>query len=60
MDSLSDLGFFALVARQQSLTAAARELGVTTPSVSKRLAQVERRLGVRLLNRTTRDRKSVV
>ena len=54
MDSLSDLGFFALVARQQSLTAAARELGVTTPSVSKRLAQVERRLGVRLLNRTTR------
>jgi len=54
MDSLSDLGFFALVARQQSLTAAARELGVTTPSVSKRLAQIERRLGVRLLNRTTR------
>jgi LysR family transcriptional regulator, transcriptional activator for dmlA len=54
MDSLSDLGFFALLARQQSLTAAARELGVTTPSVSKRLAQIERRLGVRLLNRTTR------
>lgn len=54
MDALSDLGFFALVARQQSLTAAARELGVTTPSVSKRLAQVEKRLGVRLLNRTTR------
>ncbi len=54
MDSLSDLGFFARVARHESLTAAARELGVTTPSVSKRLAQVERRLGVRLLNRTTR------
>ena len=55
MDSVSDLAFFELVMRQGSLTAAARELGVTTPSVSKRLAQIERRLGVRLLNRTTRN-----
>ncbi|MFL9874021.1 LysR family transcriptional regulator [Paraburkholderia megapolitana] len=55
MDGVSDLAFFELVMRQGSLTAAARELGVTTPSVSKRLAQIERRLGVRLLNRTTRN-----
>ncbi|PCE23310.1 LysR family transcriptional regulator [Paraburkholderia acidicola] len=55
MDSVSDLAFFELVMRQGSLTAAARELGVTTPSVSKRLAHIERRLGVRLLNRTTRN-----
>ncbi|MGH8781734.1 LysR family transcriptional regulator [Paraburkholderia sp.] len=55
MDSVSDLAFFALVLRQGTLTAAARELGVTTPSVSKRLAQIEQRLGVRLLNRTTRS-----
>ncbi|MEQ5841818.1 LysR family transcriptional regulator [Paraburkholderia acidicola] len=55
MDGVSDLAFFELVMRQGSLTAAARELGVTTPSVSKRLAHIERRLGVRLLNRTTRN-----
>jgi DNA-binding transcriptional LysR family regulator len=55
MDGISDLMLFELVVRQRSLTAAARELGVTTPSVSKRLAQIERRLGVRLLNRTTRS-----
>lgn len=54
MDPISDLGFFELVVRQGSLTAAARELGVTPPSVSKRLKQLESRLGVRLLNRTTR------
>ena len=54
MDSISDLTVFELVVREGNLTAAARELGVTTPSVSKRLKQIERRLGVRLLNRTTR------
>ncbi|NUU04025.1 LysR family transcriptional regulator [Herbaspirillum robiniae] len=54
MDGFSDLNMFALVARHGSLAAAARELGVTPPAVSKRLAQVERRLGVRLVNRTTR------
>lgn len=55
MDSISDLALFELVTRQGSLTAAARELGVTTPSVSKRLSRLEKRLGVRLLNRTTRQ-----
>ncbi len=54
MDSFSDLNVFALVARHRSLAAAARELGVTPPAVSKRVAQLERRLGVRLMNRTTR------
>lgn len=54
MKDLPDLNFFAVVARQPSLAAAAVELGVTPPSVSKRLAQLEQRLGVRLLNRTTR------
>jgi DNA-binding transcriptional LysR family regulator len=37
-----------------SLTAAGREMGLTTAAVSKRLQQMEARLGVRLLNRTTR------
>ena len=54
MDSLSDLSFFAVLMKQGTLSSAAQELGVTPPSVSKRLAALEARLGVRLLNRTTR------
>jgi DNA-binding transcriptional LysR family regulator len=54
MRGSSDLAFFATVVKEGSLSAAARELGVSPPAVSKRLAQLERRLGVRLLNRTTR------
>ncbi|SRR5260221_2770072 len=54
MNQPSDLAFISTVAKQGSLTAAARELNGTPPAVSKRLAQLERRLGVRLLNRTTR------
>jgi len=50
----ADLGFFSVLASSGSLSAAARELGVTTPAVSKHLAQMESRLGVSLLNRTTR------
>lgn len=49
-----DLGFFSALAAGGSLSAAARELGVSTPAVSKRLAQMESRLGVTLVNRTTR------
>lgn len=54
MDGFSDLAFFSLVVRQGSLASAAQQLGVTPPAVSKRLAALERRLGVRLLQRTTR------
>ncbi|WP_026354524.1 LysR family transcriptional regulator [Massilia niastensis] len=54
MDGLSDLSFFALLIKQGSLAGAAQELGVTPPAVSKRLAAIEARLRVRLLNRTTR------
>lgn len=54
MDALSELAFFSLLARQGSLTAAARELGLTPAAVSTRLAKLEQRLGVRLLHRTTR------
>lgn len=54
MDGFSDLAFFTLVARCGSLAAAAQELGVTPPAASKRLAALERRLGVRLMQRTTR------
>lgn len=54
MDGLDDLSFFALVVKRGSLAAAAQELGITPPAVSKRLAALEARLRVRLLNRTTR------
>lgn len=54
MADSADLGFFTLLARQPSLAAAAQALGVTPPAVSRRLAALEKRLGVRLLNRTTR------
>lgn len=50
----ADLGFFSVLASAGSLSAAARELGITTPAVSKHLAQMEVRLGVPLVVRTTR------
>jgi LysR family transcriptional regulator, transcriptional activator for dmlA len=50
----ADLAFFSIVASAPSLGAAARELGVTTAAVSKRLAQMETRLGMPLVVRTTR------
>jgi LysR family transcriptional regulator, transcriptional activator for dmlA len=48
------MAFFSLLARCGSLSNTARELNVSTPAISKRLAQMEARLGVQLLSRTTR------
>ncbi|MBQ1765985.1 MAG: LysR family transcriptional regulator [Aquincola sp.] len=50
----ADLGFFSALAAAGSLSAAARELGVSTAAVSKHLAQMESRIGVALVVRTTR------
>ena len=50
----SEMAFFSLLVRLGSFSATARELGITTPAVSKRLAQMEARLAVQLLHRTTR------
>ncbi|WP_296000303.1 LysR family transcriptional regulator [Rugamonas sp.] len=54
MSRVSDLEFFVQLVKHGSLAALAREQGVTPPAISTRLAQMEKRLGVRLLNRTTR------
>lgn len=48
------MAFFSQLARCGSLTAAARELGISAAAVSKRLIQMESRLGAPLLHRTTR------
>lgn len=50
----AEMAFFHVLIRCGSLSGAARELGLTTPAVSRRLALLEARLGVQLLNRTTR------
>lgn len=47
-----DLRFFLAIARTDSLSEAGRRLGVSQPTVSRRLAAMESRLGVRLFDRT--------
>lgn len=54
MASLDDLAFFRQLALAGNLTATARELGLSLSAVSKRLKQIEARLGVELATRTTR------
>jgi DNA-binding transcriptional LysR family regulator len=54
-DSLQEMTIFAKVVGSGSLSAAARELGLSPALVSRRLAALEARLGVRLINRTTRS-----
>jgi DNA-binding transcriptional LysR family regulator len=55
MDPISRIAIFVQVARLQSFVAAGRELGMSGPAVSKQIQALEDRLGVRLLNRTTRS-----
>lgn len=54
LDDLSRLRLFVRIVATGTLTAAARELGLSLPVASKRLAQLEADLGIRLLQRTTR------
>jgi len=53
--SLADLTAFAAVADRLSFRAAASQLGVTPSALSHSMRQLEERLGVRLLHRTTRS-----
>src|SRR5581483_6090830 len=53
--TLPDLNTFLVVAERLSFRAAAAQLGLTSPAVSHSIRQLEEKLGVRLLNRTTRS-----
>jgi DNA-binding transcriptional LysR family regulator len=55
MDRLTVTKSFVHVARAKSLTGAARELGISGSLVSRHIADLEARVGVRLVNRTARS-----
>ena len=54
MQDLNEIAIFARVVREESFTKAARALGIPKSTVSERVSRLEERLGVRLLERTTR------
>ncbi len=54
-DQLDGLLALKLVADKRNFTAAAEELGISPPAISKMIKQLESRLGVALLSRTTRS-----
>jgi DNA-binding transcriptional LysR family regulator len=54
-DTLRDLTGFLAVAKTQSFTRAAAELGVSPSALSHTISGLEERLGIRLLTRTTRS-----
>src|SRR6187397_984886 len=53
--NLDDLAAFVAVARERSFTKAAAKLGVSQSALSYTVRELETRLGVRLLTRTTRS-----
>lgn len=54
MDEISDLRLFVRIVAAGSLSETARRLNSSLPAVSRRLAGLEERLGVRLIDRSTR------
>ena len=54
MDVFGQMHLFVKVVDSAGFTAAARSLGVPKSTVSRQVARLEDRLGVRLLHRTTR------
>ncbi|NKJ02058.1 DNA-binding transcriptional LysR family regulator [Novosphingobium sp. SG707] len=55
LDDLNELKTFRAILSEGSLSAAARRMGLTLAVVSKRLATLESRAGVRLIHRSTRS-----
>jgi DNA-binding transcriptional LysR family regulator len=53
--SIAEMSAFVAIAEQVSFAKAARQLGVSRSSLSESLRALEERLGVRLVNRTTRS-----
>lgn len=54
MSKKDEMQTFVEVARTGTLVEAARKLSLAAPTVTKQINTLEERLGVRLLNRTTR------
>lgn len=54
MDNLNDLAYFVAVVDHGGFSAAARATGLEKTRLSRRIAALESRLGVRLLQRSTR------
>jgi len=54
MISTDDLSFFHMIATSPSLAEAARRLNVTPPAVTQRLRALEAKVGVKLIERTSR------
>ena len=57
MQDLNDLYYFARVVEAGGFSAAGRLLGIPKSRLSRRIAELEERLGTRLLQRTTRQLK---
>lgn len=55
VESYDQLAIFSAVAQERSFTRAAARLGMSQPALSRAMRQLEERLGVRLLARTTRS-----
>lgn len=55
MHDLNDLALFAMVVEHQGFSSASRQTGVPKSRLSRRIAQLEERLGVRLLQRSSRS-----
>lgn len=55
MDRIQTMSIFVAVAEEAGFAPAARRLGLSPPSITRAVSELEARLGVRLLHRTTRS-----